>query len=422
MLSGSAALNGNQTWISNVSAGVGITGPIVNPGYALSFAGSGNLMIGGTVSLTGSQTWTNNMSSTLAVYGPVVNNGNALTLAGSGNTKLGGIFSTGNVTESGPGTTTVGLSSGYSGTLTLGGGTLVLASAGTTINVQTNGAGQYTGIGPASDAGTTWNYVNSTSVTGKALFTSSSGATALTLTQSNTGGGQYSPGSSANKLLNGYTYSANGTTPFTETISGLSQSVAYNLYVMSQNNNAANIGQYAITTGTVGGAITGGTVSGSAVNMGTSPQTVSVYTTGINGNTALFTDITPSAGQIVLTVSSPNNTQSALDGFQLVPIVPYTTGASISSTASSTLDFSGALSGTVTGSVSLSNGATLTLQNTPAATLSGNIVTDASSTALALAAGSGSTPALTLAQTRSTSAPAARSPCPAWRSCPRAER
>ena len=91
-----------------------------------------------------------------------------------------------------------------------------------------------------------------------------------------------------------------------------------------------------------------------------------------------------------------NGVEGDFCGFQLVPIVPYTSGVSITATASSTLDLNGALSATVSGSVNLSNGATLTLQNTPAATLSGNIAADGSSTALALAAGSGATPALTL--------------------------
>jgi hypothetical protein len=293
----------------------------------------------------------------------------------------------------------LGFSSSSTATLALGGGTAVLATNGTAINLQENNQANLhcVGVGPANDAGTYWNYNPATSGT-TSLVNSVSGATSVTFSQTssaiNTGN------NSANNALNGYVYNTS-TTPVTGTIGGLTPGVNYNLYVMSNSNGAnTRVAQFTITGGTVNGAISGGTAVGSnAVDVGYVPQLTSAYTLSTSGNTGLFTNITPNSNNQIIFSYVGVNTEADFSGFQLVPIVPYTSGVSITATASSTLDFSGALSATVSGSVNLTNGATLTLQNASAATLSGNIVTDGSSTALVPAAGGGATPVLTLGAT-----------------------
>ena len=334
-----------------------------------------------SVTLAANQVWTNNSPNNLYMFGPVYNGGNNLSISGSGNTTLGGLFSTGTIGNAGPGTATVGLSTTSSSTLLLGGGTTVLASNGSAVNVHSYNS-LYSGIGAATDAGTYWN-IETSNTASVSLLNSASGASGVTLSQSGVSG-TYGGGNSPNPLLAGYMYNNSGGT-ITETFAGLSLSTSYNIYIYGQSNSNAHTSKIWFTAGTLSGTGTGA--------VGSAPTTTATYT---SQNTAVFSGVLPNAsGQITFNLATLAN-EPDINGFQLVPIVPYTTSASISATAPSALDFNGAPSATVSGNVNLATGAALTLQNTPTATLNGNIVADGSSTSFVLSAGSGSTPALTL--------------------------
>ncbi|MCE9632362.1 MAG: autotransporter-associated beta strand repeat-containing protein, partial [Planctomycetia bacterium] len=101
-------------------------------------AGAGAVTLSSPVTLGAAQSWTNNSSSLLTASAAIVNGGFGLTVAGSGNSMLSGIVSgTGSLTKSDAGTLTLGnVQNTYSGGTIVNGGTLTLGSGGQSGNIR----------------------------------------------------------------------------------------------------------------------------------------------------------------------------------------------------------------------------------------------------------------------------------------------
>jgi fibronectin-binding autotransporter adhesin len=240
-------------------------------------------------------------------------------------------------------------------TFTLARGTLSLGtpSQGNVVNVVTAGVA-YTGPGPASDAGTTWNNPGENASANGLLnslgATTSVAYSAVALSQgTTTANGRYFTNNPIS-LLDWYQYDNVNSQVFT--FSGLNPALKYEMYAIC-NSNAPN----RATQFTVGSATQKVTTQGNFASVGvTAPTTY-----------ALFTGLVPSGSnnQIVVTSSGTPQLENDINGLQLVSLYPLAFNTNIAAAATSTLNIPSAGAQVTLGSLTLSATAS------PALTLSG---------------------------------------------------
>jgi autotransporter-associated beta strand protein len=153
---------GSSTGGTVVSSGatLQVQDSITVTGEALTLNGSGVSGTGALRNTLGNNVWTGNVtlgsastiasdSGTLAISGGVANAGNALTVTGAGNTTLNGVVSgAGGLKKSGSGTLALGGNNTFTGSITISGGTLLLAGndrIANTVDMTLNGGTFATG-------------------------------------------------------------------------------------------------------------------------------------------------------------------------------------------------------------------------------------------------------------------------------------
>ncbi len=274
-------------------------------------------------------------------------------------------------------------------TLTFSGGVLTFSpslSAGQAINVDAAHTA-YTGLGPAPDAGTTWNapVLNATNV---ALLNSSGATTSVTYTAT----GQAGPFGSGNPngLLSEFS-AANG---MTFTFGALTPGVQYGLYAIQCNDNNNRWSTYTATSQLGNPSI--------SLSNPTTHATVLVTDPSVSG---VLTGLTPNgSNQIIISVGTTpgqGNTEGNANGFQLIPFnVPSGSvnlpSTSVVATTNSTLDFSGAGPANALGGLSLAGNATVQNVSSGGSVQFGGDVVASTNATISLAAGTGSVPTLVL--------------------------
>jgi fibronectin-binding autotransporter adhesin len=120
-------LGAAQSWTNSGTNSLTIGGAVTNSGFGLTIAGSGPITVSGAIAGTGATIVSS--SGTVVLSGPISGNG-PISATGTGNTTISGnITGTSSLTKSGTGTLTVSGTNAYTGSTTLGAGTLRVASS-----------------------------------------------------------------------------------------------------------------------------------------------------------------------------------------------------------------------------------------------------------------------------------------------------